>query len=136
LYHTEPQPAVRHDTDEVGSEDAANAAAMAAESESLSLECRADADRLRRLFAPDLREDGASGREIGYDGTAQRVAAQTDPNGEPITVENMRGWLLADGFVMVKFTSEHHGRQPTVCRCGAAPSHWQVFQHQGTITTR
>jgi hypothetical protein len=66
------------------------AEAMAAEHESLSLECRADAARFERLLAPDFHEFGASGSEIGYEGTAAQVAAATDPDGEPIRVENMR----------------------------------------------
>jgi hypothetical protein len=84
---------------------------MAAEHESLSLKCRADAARLQRLLAPDFHEFGASGGEIGYEGTAERVAAATDPHGEPITVENMRGWLLSDGLVMVKYTCMNQGRR-------------------------
>ncbi len=79
------------------------AAAMAAERESLSLECRADAPRLDRLLAPDFHEFGSSGIEFGKEGTAARVAAATDPDGEPIMVENLRGWLLADGLVMLKY---------------------------------
>jgi hypothetical protein len=55
-----------------------------------------------------------------------------------ISVENMRGWLLAEGLVMVKYTSENHGRRSnrtSLWRC-IAPGQWQVFHHQGTITTR
>jgi hypothetical protein len=112
------------------------AAAMAAERESLSLECRADAARLGRLLAPDFHEFGASGGEIGYEGTAEQVAAATDPDDEPIMVENMRGWLLADGLVMVKYTCQNHGRRSnrTSLWRRVAPGHWQVFHHQGTIT--
>jgi len=40
-----------------------------------------------------------------------RVAEETDPNGEPILVENMRGWLLAEGLVMLKYVSENSGRR-------------------------
>jgi hypothetical protein len=114
------------------------AEAMAAEHESLSVECRADAARLGRLLAPDFHEFGASGGEIGYEGTAERVAAATDPHGEPISVENMRGWLLAEGLVMVKYTSENRGRlsNRTSLWRRIAPGRWQVFHHQGTITTR
>jgi hypothetical protein len=124
--------------DEAPGQDAAEeqiAAAMAAERESLSLECRADPARLGRLLAPDFHEFGASGAEIGYEGTAQRVAAATDPDGEPIMVENMRGWLLADGLVMIKYTSRNHGRRAhrTALWRRAGPGHWQVFHHQGTI---
>ena|ERR1039457_2799607 len=75
------------------------AEAIAAEYESLSLACRADAARLERLLAPDFHEFGASGGEIGYEGTAELVAESTDPDGEPIKVERMRGQLLADGLV-------------------------------------
>jgi hypothetical protein len=46
------------------------AEATAAELESLSLECRADAARFQRLLAPDLHEFGTSETVIGYEGTA------------------------------------------------------------------
>jgi hypothetical protein len=92
------------------------AAAIAAEQESLSPQCRADASRLERLLAPDFHEFGSSGGEFGYEGTAARVAAATHPDDEPIQVENMRGWLLADGLVMVTYTSERLGPDQ-----GAAP---------------
>jgi hypothetical protein len=112
------------------------AEAMAAEHESLSPECRADAARLGRLLAPDFHEFGVSGAEYGYEGTAAMVAAATDD--EPITVANMRGWLLADGLVMLKYTSEHHGsraNRTSLWRRSEA-GHWQVFHHQGTLTGR
>jgi len=114
------------------------AEAVAAEHESLSPECRADAARLGRLLAPDFHEFGASGGEYGYEGTAEMVAADTASDDEPITVENMRGWLLADGLVMLKYTSGHHGRRANRTslwrRTGAG--HWQMFHHQGTLTAR
>jgi ribonuclease HI len=123
------------DTGQAGA-DQQIAAAMKAERESLSLECRADAARLHRLLAPDFHEFGASGIEIGYEGTAERVAAATDADDEPTMVENMRGWLLADGLVMVKYTSQNHGRRAnrTSLWRRDAPDLWQVFHHQGTIT--
>jgi len=112
------------------------AEATAAELESLSPECRADAARLGRLLAPDFHEFGASGAEYGYTGTAEMVAAATSAGDEPITVENMRGWLLADGLVMLKYTSENKGRRANRTslwrRTGAG--HWQMFHHQGTVT--
>jgi hypothetical protein len=114
------------------------AEAVAAEYESLSPECRADAARLGRLLAPDFHEFGASGAEYGYEGTAEMVAAAAAADDEPITVANMRGWLLADGLVMLKYTSEQHGRRANRTslwrRTGAG--HWQVFHHQGTLTAR
>ena len=111
------------------------AEAMAAERESLRPECRADAARFERLLAPDFHEFGTSGGEIGYEGTAARVAEETDPNGEPILVENMRGWLLAEGLVMLKYVSENSGRRSnrTSLWRRVEPGHWQVFHHQGTL---
>jgi hypothetical protein len=114
------------------------AEAVAAERESLSPECRADAARLGRLLAPDFHEFGSSGREYGYEGTAEMVAAATEPGDEPITVANMRGWLLADGLVMLKYTSENHGwraNRTSLWRRTEA-GHWQIFHHQGTPTAR
>ena len=114
------------------------AEAIAADYESLSLACRADAARLERLLAPDFHEFGASGGEIGYEGTAELVAESTDPDGEPIKVERMRGQLLADGLVMVKYTSENHSRRAhrTSLWRRLGPGRWQVFHHQGTIAAR
>ena len=110
------------------------AAAMAAEYESLSPRCRADAACLGRLLAPDLYEFGSSGGEFGFAETAELVAAATDPGGEPISVENMRGWLLAEGLVMLKYTSAHQGRRAnrTSLWRRTADGAWQIFHHQGT----
>ena len=114
------------------------AAAVAAEQESLSPQCRADASRLERLLAPDFHEFSSSGGELGYEGTAARVAAATRPGDEPIRLENMRGWLLADGLVMLKYTSEHRGRRAnrTSLWRRTADGRWQIFHHQGTLTAR
>ena len=114
------------------------AEAIAAEQESLSRQCRADASRLERLLAPDFHEFGSSGGEFGYEETAARVAAATHPGDEPIQVENMRGWLLADGLVMLKYTSEHLGRRAnrTSLWRRTASGRWQMFHHQGTLTAR
>ena len=114
------------------------AAAIAAEQESLSPQCRADASRLERLLAPDFHEFGSSGGEFGYEGTAARVAAATHLDDEPIQVENMRGWLLADGLVMVKYTSERLGRRAnrTSLWRRTPNGRWQMFHHQGTLTAR
>src|SRR5712691_9929434 len=104
----------------------------AAELESLSLECRIDPARLERLLAPDFHEFGTCGGQIGYEGTAARIAAATSPEDEPITAENMRGWLLADGLVMLKYTSQSQGRRVsrTSLWRGTATGRWQIFHHQ------
>ena len=123
---------------QIASADQQVAEAMAAERESLSPACRADAARLDRLLAPDFHEFGASGGEFGKDGTAARVAAATDPGGEPIAVENLRGRLLADGLVMLKYTAEFQGKRSnrTSLWRRTAPGQWQIFHHQGTIAAR
>jgi hypothetical protein len=63
------------------------------------------------------------------------VAAGMAGDDEPITVENMRGWLLADGLVMLKYTSGHHGRRAnrTSLWRRTEAAHWQMFHHQGTL---
>ena len=119
-----------------GSDDPQVAEAIAAEQESLSIECRADPARLRRLMAPDFHEFGASGGEIEFEGTAELVAANTDPAGEPIRIEDMRGQRLSDGLVMVKYTSDNGERRSnrTSLWRRVGPGHWQMFHHQGTPT--
>jgi hypothetical protein len=114
------------------------AEALAAERESLSLECRVDAGRLQWLLAPDFHEFGASGGELGFEGTAALVASSTSLDDEPIAVQNMQGWLLADGLVMVKYTAESQGRRShrTSLWRRVAAGRWQIFHHQGTLTTR
>jgi len=109
---------------------------VAAGHESLSRECRADAGRLGRLLAPQFHEYGASGAEYGYAGPAEMVAGDTASDDEPITVHNMRGWLLADGLVMLKYTTEVQGRRAhrTSLWRRAATGRWQIFHHQGTLT--
>ena len=121
-----------------GSAEQQIAGAVAAEHESLSPACRADAARLGRLLAPDFHEFGSSGREYGYEGTAEMVAAATGPGDEPVTVANMRGWLLADGLVMLKYTSERDGQRAnrTSLWRRTEAGHWQMFHHQGTPTAR
>jgi len=113
------------------------AEAIAAERETLSPACRADASCLKRLLAPDFHEFGVSGGEFGYEGTAELVAASTTPGGEPIKVENMRGQLLADGLVMLKYTSENQGRRShrTSLWRRVAPGRWQILHHQGTVAS-
>jgi hypothetical protein len=107
---------------------------LAAEYETLSPQCRRDADRLRAFLAPDFHEFGASGVEIEFEGTAERVAADTDPAGEPITVERMRGQSLADGLVMLKYTATIEDRRShrTSLWRRVAPGQWQMFHNQGT----
>ena len=114
------------------------AEATAAELESLSPACRADAIRLGRLLAPDFHEFGTSGGEFEREGTAELVAAATNPDDDPITVVDLRGWLVADGVVMLKYTSEHGGRwsNRTSLWRRVSPGQWQIFHHQGTPTTR
>lgn len=124
--------------EDIGGDDPQVAEVLAAERETLTPACRADPERLNRFLAPDFHEFGASGVEVGFEGTAERVAARTDPAGEPIAVERMRGVRLADGLVMVKYTVRIDGRwsNRTSLWRRAAPGHWQMFHNQGTPTTR
>jgi hypothetical protein len=66
------------------------------------------------------------------------VARSTAPDDEQIKVQNMRGQLLADGLVMVKYTSENRGRRSnrTSLWRRTDAGIWQIFHHQGTITNR
>jgi hypothetical protein len=122
-------------TDRQAATDLQIAEAMAAEHESLSPECRADAARFGLLLAPDFHEFGTSGGEFGYEGTAALVAVAAADDDGPIKVENMRGWLLADGLVMLKYTSQHNGRRSnrTSLWRRTAAGRWQIFHHQGTL---
>ena len=119
-----------------GTDDPQVAEALAAERETLTLACRADPDRLGAFLAPDFHEFGASGAEVGFEGTAERVAAYTDPAGEPITVERMRGLRLADGLVMLKYSAKINGRwsNRTSLWRRVSPQRWQLFHNQGTPT--
>ena len=124
-------------TDRQAATDLQIAEAMAAEHESLSPECRADVARFGLLLAPDFHEFGTSGGEFGYEGTAALVAAAAADDDGPIKVENMRGWLLADGLVMLKYTSQNNGRRSnrTSLWRRTAAGRWQIFHHQGTFAT-
>lgn len=79
---------------------------------------------------------GRSGAAPAYWTSESRTKATV--LGAPITVENMRGQLLGDGLVMLKYTSENHGRRSnrTSLWRRVAPGRWQIFHHQGTITSR
>lgn len=111
-------------------------AVIAAERESLSPECRADPERLSALLALDFHEFGASGGELEFADTPARVAEATRSDARPIKVERMRGQWLADGLVMVKYTSYNDGRwsNRTSLWRRTADGVWQLFHHQGTVT--
>jgi hypothetical protein len=119
-----------------GEDDPQVAEALAAERETLSLECRSDARRLDAYLAEDFHEFGSSGREIGRAGTAERVAGYTDRDGEGFTIEALRGLRVADGIVMVKYTSDGVGVRShrTSLWRRVAPGRWEMFHHQGTPT--
>lgn len=112
------------------------AAAITAEQESLSPECRADAGRMSALLAPDFHEFGASGGELQFSDTPDRVASAIQADARPIQVERMRGRWLAEGLVMLKYTSYNAGRwsNRTSLWRRTADGEWQLFHHQGTVT--
>ncbi len=110
-------------------------AAMAAERETLSPDCRADPARLAAFLAEDFHGFGASGREITREGIAEAFAADTRPDEPRITVTGMRGSLVAGGVVMVKYTASHRGRRThrtSLWRC-LPTGRWVMFHHQGTL---
>lgn len=86
----------------------------------------------RQQAATDLQIAEAMAAELESLGP---VAAATDLDADPIKVENMRGWLLADGLIMLKYTSENRGRRSnrTSLWRRAAAGRWQIFHHQGTL---
>jgi hypothetical protein len=49
----------------------------------------------------------------------------------------MRGWLLADGLVMLKYTSENEGTRSdrTSLWRRTASGQWEIFHHRGTLAT-
>ncbi len=110
--------------------------ALRAERETLTRECRLEAQRLDAFLADDFHEFGRSGGEITRAGTAQRVADATASGDDEIAVENMRGQLVAEGIVLVKYTAVSDGRRTH------RTSLWrkdpilglQLFHHQGTPT--
>lgn len=141
------EPDVRHRLVEVGEavmdflraaghHDPLVAEALAAERETLSPACRSDPERLAAFIAPDFHEFGASGREVTREGTAEAVAAHTDPGGQPIGIEHLRGVRLADGIVMVTYTSQNAGARAhrTSLWRRVSPARWQMLHHQGTPT--
>ncbi len=115
------------------------AAAIAAERVTLSRPCRLDPAALDAFLADDFHEFGRSGGELTKAGTAERVARVTAEDAEDadeITVERLRGRLVADGVVMVKYTATAGGRRThrtSLWRHDPVRG-WQLFHHQGTPT--
>jgi ribonuclease HI len=109
---------------------------LLAERETLTRECRLDAQRLDTFLAEDFHEFGRSGGESTKAGTAQRVAQATASNDHAIATEDMRGQLVADGIVMVKYTAISNGQRThrtSVWRKDPILG-WRMFHHQGTPT--
>ena len=110
------------------------AQAIAAERESLGAVCRSDPACLERLLAADFHEFGASGVEYGYQDATAHLGTSSDSASTPMTTSHMRGSLVADGVVMVKYTYEKAGRRSnrTSLWRRVSPGSWQMFHHQGT----
>ena len=109
--------------------------AMRAEVETLSRECRLDAARLDRFLAPDFHEFGASGVEVVKEGTARRVAAYTADGAAELVPHDMRGTLIADDVVMVKYVLQAgpvRTNRTSLWR-RTAEGDWEMFHHQGTV---
>ena len=108
---------------------------MQAELETLGRACRLDPARLDAFLAPDFHEFGASGGELTRSGTADRVAASTADGGDDLVPEQVRGQLVADGVVMVKYRLSANGRTThrTSLWRRTTTGTWEMFHHQGTV---
>jgi ribosomal protein S18 acetylase RimI-like enzyme len=108
---------------------------LRAEIETLSRGCRLNADRLDAFLAADFHEFGASGIEVGKDGTAGRVAAYTAEHPQVLVPSAMRGTLIAADVVMVKYAlqaGDVRTNRTSLWR-RTTSGNWEMFHHQGTI---
>jgi hypothetical protein len=97
---------------------------------------RGDAEKVDALLHPDFFEIGASGRrwdrpDIMDMMTAEQAAASAE---RAVAVSDLAGVRLADGVVLVTYTSEVGQR-----RCHRSSlwlrtaAGWRVYFHQGTV---
>lgn len=91
---------------------------------------RADPELARSLLHPDFTEFGASGRIWDRESV---VAAMADDPGEPTTAEEMRGFRLAPGVVLLTYRVTRRDRASL--RSSIWMWHetsWVMVFHQGT----
>ena len=109
-------------------------AAVGCERELLDPECRVDPARVAALLADDFVEIGKSGRVCSRDDIVAALAAE--PGMDGITIGPMSGQRITAGFVVVRYTTHHHGGPATVHRTGwwrKTTNGWRCWFHQATV---
>jgi hypothetical protein len=111
-------------------------AAIAGELRLLEPAVRRDAEQVDALLHPDFFEFGASGRRWGRREIIEALAGEDRGAGAAlvVTVAELDGRRLADGLVLVTYTSEGDQRR---CRRSSiwrrTEAGWRVLFHQGTL---
>jgi ribonuclease HI len=109
-------------------------AAVGCELELLDPVCRVDPGRVAALLADDFLEIGKSGRVWSRDEVVVALAAE--PGMDGVAVGPMSGQQIADGLVVVRYTTHHDGGPGTVHRTGwwrQTSSGWRCWYHQATV---
>ena len=109
-------------------------AAIGHELELLNPVCRIDPGRVATLLADDFVEIDASGRVCRRDDIVAALAAE--PGMDGVTIGPMRGQPIADGLVVVRYTTHHPGGPGTVHRTGwwrQTTNGWRCWFHQATV---
>jgi aminoglycoside 3-N-acetyltransferase len=86
------------------------------------------------LLADDFLEIGKSGRVWSRDEVVVALAAE--PGMDGVAVGPMSGQQIADGLVVVRYTTHHDGGPGTVHRTGwwrQTSSGWRCWYHQATV---
>jgi hypothetical protein len=95
--------------------------------------CRCDHARMTALLAEDFSEVGASGRIWDRASTLELLAAESE-DAAVIEVHDLTGWIVGDGFVMVRWDSDRAGRRARrTSLWRREPGGWRLVHHQGTL---
>jgi hypothetical protein len=95
--------------------------------------CRCDHARVSALLAEDFSEIGASGRIWDRASTLELLAAESE-DAAVIGVHDLTGWVVGDGFVMVRWDSDRGGRRARrTSLWRREPAGWRLVHHQGTL---
>jgi hypothetical protein len=111
-------------------------AAIAGELRLLEPSVRQDPGEVAALLDPEFFEFGASGRRWERDAIIAALADEQAAPGEAAVadVSELAGIRLADGVVLVTYTSQGQDRR---CRRSSiwreTPAGWRVCFHQGTV---
>lgn len=120
----------------VGEDDSIQAA-VAGEIRLLDHEVRSSAILMGELMDPEFFEIGASGRLWDRDSIIAALSQDPERSMAPIQVSEMAGTLLAPGLVHLTYVSNYNGRRArrsSLWRYSTEKG-WQVYFHQGTLST-